>query len=260
MQKWKYVIGGAAAVVVVAMAYGLYKFDVFGGSAGSARLPTELASVNKKPITLADVEPLMALGMAKPQAIETAINRVIVSEAALREWPDEARAIAESTTRTALSDMYLRKKVVDFQKAVTDSEIVAYYDKNVTSELTTRHVLKYYLTQDAKDANEMVGAIQKGEDAYLSKFVWVNKEGDHSVLPGAVPYGLYQQVKKLQSNHVAGPFRVRDGLLFLRMEQRINGQRPELQAVKEEIRNILAQQHLESALRQLRDAASIQLR
>jgi len=249
-----------AIVAVVGITFAAKNQGVFSASSKDASPPAILAVVNRQPVTTADVEALMSAGMVKPVAVENAINRLLTAEAARRQWPADAQAIAESVAREALSGLYLRKKLSEFQQAVSDQDISNYYDTNVKDELYLGHVLKYYLTQDAKDAAEMAEAIKQGGGAYLGKFSWVNKEGDHAVLPAGVPYGLYQPVKALQPGQYLGPWRVRDGVLFLKLEERKQGKRPELAKAKDEIRQILAQQRLESALKELRDQAKIELK
>lgn len=236
------------------------KQDVFALSSKDATPQAVLATVNRQPITAADVEPLMSSGMVKPVAIENAVNRTLTAEAARHLWPADAQALADSVARQALSELYVRKKLAELQKAVLDAEINRYYETNVTDEMYSGHVLKYYLTQDAKDATEVAEAVKQGSGESLAKFSWVSREGDHAVLPAGVPYGLYQQVKGMQPGQFLGPFRARDGLLFLKLEERKAGKRPELAKVTEEIRGLLAQQRLESALKELRDQASIQLK
>ncbi|MES2261598.1 MAG: peptidylprolyl isomerase [Pseudomonadota bacterium] len=219
-----------------------------------------LATVNRQAITAADVEPLMATGMAKAVAVENAVNRTLTAEAALRLWPADAQAISNSVTREALSGLFVRKRFAEIQKAVSDADIARYYETNITDEMYSGHVLKYYLTQDAKDAADIAEAAKQGGGAVLAKFSWVNKDNDHAVQPGGVPYGLYQQVKGMQPNQIAGPFRVREGLLFLRLEERKTAKRPDLPKVTDEIRGILAQQRLEVALKELREQAKIELK
>lgn len=245
-----------AGITVVAA-----KQDVFVSSPHKdATSQAVLATVNRQSITTTDVEALMSAGMAKPVAVENAINRTLTAEAARQLWPEESQAVADAVAREALSGLYLRKKLGELQQAVSDNDISRYYDTNVTDALYSGHVLKYYLTQDAKDASEMAEAIRQGSGASLSKFSWVNKEGDRAVLLTGVPYGLYQQVKAMQPGQFSGPFRVRDGLLFLKLEDRKAGKRPELAKVKDEIRSMLAQQRLEGALKELRNQANIQLK
>lgn len=247
----------ALAGVAVAMAKpGMFPFS----STKTAVTQTVLATVNQQSITTSDVEPLMASGMAKAVAIDNAVNRTLTAEAAMHLWPADAQALSDSTAREALSNLYLRKRYAEIQTAVTEPDITRYYDTNVTDEIYSTHVLKYYLTQDAKDAADMVESIKQGNAAALAKFSWVNKDSDHAVLPAGVPYGLYQQVKTMQPTQTLGPFRVREGLLFLHLEERKPGKRPELAKVKVEIRNILAQQRLESSLKELREQAKIQLK
>lgn len=230
------------------------------GSAKESAGQLVLATVNQQSITAADVEPMMANGMAKAVAIENAVNRTLTAEAALRQWPADAKALSDSVAREALAGLYVRKKFAEIQKAVADADIARYYTSNVTDEMYSGSVVKYYLTQDAKDAAEMAEAAKQGGGAALAKFSWVNKEGDHSVLPAGVPYNLYQQVKVMQPGQISGPFRVRDGLLFLRLEERKPGKRPELPKVSDEIRGLIAQQRLEASLKELREQAKIQLK
>jgi hypothetical protein len=249
------------ALLVAATATAIVKPELLpftSGKVGTAQ--AVLATVNQQTITAADVEPMMANGMAKAVAIENAVNRTLTAEAAMRQWPADAQALSDSVAREALAGLYVRKKYAEIHKAIPDADIARYYASNVTDEMYSGHVVKYYLTQDAKDASEMAEAAKQGAAASLAKFTWVNKEGDHSVLPAGVPYNLYQQVRTMQAGQITGPYRVRDGLLFLRLEERKPGKRPDLPKVSDEIRGLIAQQRLEASLKELREQAKIQLK
>ncbi len=250
---------GLLALAGVALAIAKPELLPFG-SAKSNTKQFILATVNGHSVTAADVEPAMTKGMAKAVAIENAVNRTLTAEAAMRLWPEDAQALSDSVAREALAGLYVRKKFAEIQKAVPDADIARYYASNVTDEMYSGHVLKYYLTQDVKDATDTAEAAKQGGGSSLSKFTWVNKDNDHSVLPAGVPYNLYQQVKSMQVGQVTGPFRVRDGLLFLRLEERKPGKRPDLPKVSDEIRGLIAQQRLEASLKELRGQAKIQLK
>jgi len=252
------VLVGLLAVVAMAAAAYWVKQGVVGASADST--VTVLAVVNGKTVTSADVDALVAAGLSKPVAVENAISRVLSAEAARTLWPKDADAVAEASAREALATYYVRKKIVDLQRDVGEEEIASYYETNIKDEMFSGQVLRYYLTQDPKDASAMVEAIKKEPDTMGGRFSWVNKEGDHSVLPAATPYGLYQQVKSMQSGQYAGPFNVRDGLLFLKLEERKLGKKPELAKVKDEIRAVVAQRKLENLTKELRAKANIQLK
>lgn len=253
------VIGVVAIAVIGGVAFTAYTRGVFGSPATAAASEV-LAVVNQQAVTSADVAALMANGMVKPVAVENAINRVLAAESARKLWPADAKAIADTAAREALSALYVRKRLDELQRAVSDADIGRYYETNVKDELYMGHVLKYYLTQDAKDATDMTEALKQGGGALLAKMSWVNREGDHSVLPSGVPYDLYRQVKAIEPGQFLGPWRVRDGVLFLRVEERKPGKRPELAKLKDEIRSILARQRLEGVLKDLRAQAKIELK
>lgn len=252
----KVLVGILVVVALTAVAYGM-KQDV---GASSDTTVSVLAVVNGKAVTSADVDVFVATGLSKPVAVENAISRLLSAEAARALWPKDAEAVAEASAREALATYYVRKKLVDLQRGISDEEIARYYEINIKDEMYSGQALKYYLTQDAKDAIAMVEAVKKEPDAIGSKFSWVNKEGDHTVPPAATPYGLYQQVKTMQPGQYAGPFNVRDGLLFLKLEERKPGKRPEFAKVKDEIRAVVAQKKLEDLAKELRAKANIQLK
>lgn len=239
-------------------AYAVNKHGLF--SASKAESASVLALVNDRPVTAADVAGQMTLGMTKPVAVENAINRALAADAARELWPADAKAVEESAAREALAALYLRKQFGEIQRNVSDADIDKYYESTVKDELYTSHVLKYYLTQDAKDAAAVTEGLKANNAETLAKLAWVNREGDHSVLPTGVPYGLYRQVKAMQPGEVLGPWRVSDGVLFLKLEERKPGKRPELAKLRDEIRQMLAQQRLESSLKDLRAQAKIELK
>lgn len=244
--------GTVAVVAVLGVVYGVK-------SSGGAKLSV-VAIVNGKTITAADIDPLLAAGLAKPVAVESAITKALGAEAALAAWPKEAETVAEAGAREALANFYMRKRLAELQATVSEEEISRYYDINIKDEMYSGQLLKYYLTQDSKDANGMADATKNRPDSVSAKFSWVNRDGDHGVLPVAIPYGLYSQVKTMQPGQYAGPFSVRDGLLFFKLEDRKPGKRPELSKVKEEIRAVLAKTRLEEEVKELRTKANIHLK
>lgn len=252
----KILVGLGVLLLVGGIAYAAKR----AASSPSERKQAVLAVVDRQEIMTTDIEGLVASGMSKPVALEAAITREITAEAARSQWPEETRIIADVVLREALSNYYVRRKHAELQKAVKDDDVSRYYETNMRDEMYSGQILKYYLTQDAKDAGEMAEAIRKNQDALLGRFSWVNKAGDHAVMPLAVPYGLYQQVKAMQPGQYAGPFSVRDGLLFLKLDDRKPGQRPELAKVREDIQVVIAQQRLEENVKELRTKAAIQLK
>ena len=252
----KIVVGLSALVLIGGVVFAAKQASLAPADAK----PAVLAVVNRQEITATDIEGLVASGMSKPVAIEAAVTRQLGAEAARSQWPRESDAVTQAVVREALANYYLRRRLGELKAAATDEDIKRYYDTNLKDEMYSGQALKYYLTQDAKDAGEMAEAVRKNQESLLGKFSWVNKESDHYILPLSVPYGLYQQVKALQPGQYAGPFNVRDGLLFLKLEDRKPGRRPELAAVRQDITTALAQQRLEEEVKELRAKASIQLK
>ena len=222
-----------------------------------------LAEVNGKAITAEEVAPALVGGLDRAIAVDRYVTRLLASEAALEEYPDEAKAARAAAEREVLASLYLRRKSEELVMAVTQADIDKAYKEQVRDEDYASYKLNYYLTQDDLDATAMERNIAANDAQAKAKFVPVpaNREGDGFIPLAATPYGLGALVARAKAGDYLRAVRVRDGFLILHVEQVRAGKKPEqTKDLNDQIRNLIAQDLLNKELLARREKAQVKLR
>jgi hypothetical protein len=220
-----------------------------------------LAEVNGKSITAEEVAPALVNGLDRAVAVDRYVTRLLASEAALEEYPEEAKAARAATEREVLAQLYLRRKSEELVLAVTQADIDKFYKQQVRDEDYASYKLNYYLTQDDLDAAAMERNIAANDGEAKGKFVPVNREGDGFIPLAATPYGLGALVARAKPGDYLRAVRVRDGFLILHVEQVRAGKKPaQTKELNEQIRNLIAQDLLNKELLERREKAQVKLK
>jgi hypothetical protein len=220
-----------------------------------------LAEVNGKSITAEEVAPALVNGLDRAIAVDRYVTRLLASEAALEEYPEEAKAARAATEREVLAQLYLRRKSEELVLAVTQADIDKFYKEQVRDEDYASYKLNYYLTQDDLDATAMERNIAADDAEAKGKFVPVNREGDGFIPLAATPYGLGALVARAKPGDYLRAVRVRDGFLILHVEQVRAGKKPaQTKELNEQIRNLIAQDLLNKELLERREKAQVKLK
>jgi hypothetical protein len=220
-----------------------------------------LAEVNGKSITAEEVAPALVNGLDRAIAVDRYVTRLLASEAALEEYPEEAKAARAATEREVLAQLYLRRKSEELVLAVTQADIDKFYKEQVRDEDYASYKLNYYLTQDDLDATAMERNIAANDAEAKGKFVPVNREGDGFIPLAATPYGLGALVARAKPGDYLRAVRVRDGFLILHVEQVRAGKKPaQTKELNEQIRNLIAQDLLNKELLERREKAQVKLK
>jgi hypothetical protein len=220
-----------------------------------------LAEVNGKSITAEEVAPALVNGLDRAIAVDRYVTRLLASEAALEEYPEEAKAARAATEREVLAQLYLRRKSEELVLAVTQADIDKFYKQQVRDEDYASYKLNYYLTQDDLDAAAMERNIAANDGEAKGKFVPVNREGDGFIPLAATPYGLCALVARAKPGDYLRAVRVRDGFLILHVEQVRAGKKPaQTKELNEQIRNLIAQDLLNKELLERREKAQVKLK
>ena len=220
-----------------------------------------LAEVNGKTITAEEVAPALVNGLDRAVAVDRYVTRLLASEAAMDEYPDEAKATKAAAEREVLANLYLRRKSEELVMAVTQADIDKFYKQQVRDEDYASYKLNYYLTQDDLDATAMERNIATNDAEAKGKFVPVNREGDGFIALASTPYGLGALVARAKVGDYLRAVRVRDGFLILHVEQVRGGKKPaQTKDLHDQIRNLIAQDLLNKELLARREKAQVKLK
>lgn len=221
-----------------------------------------IALVNDRPVYEFEIVPLMQNGVDRSIALDRRITQSVIATAAEKQYAKEAQAALDAARSDILAQIYARKKTEAVRAAVTDKDITAFYEKNVTDEDSRKFKLRSYMTADAREAQTMYEALVK--DPYskevLPKLQYMKPGEDHFAGVQEVPYGLGQTIKKMKAGETMQPVVTREGVLVLYIEQVKDLPKPTLEKVKEEIRNYLVNERLGEEIQTLRKAARIELK
>ena len=220
-----------------------------------------LAEVNGNAITAEEVAPALVNGLDRAVAVDRYVTRLLASEAALEEYPSEAKAARAAAEREVLANLYLRRKSEELVMAVTQTDIDKFYKEQVRDEDYASYKLNYYLTQDDLDATAMERNIATNDAEAKGKFVPVNREGDGFIPLASTPYGLGALVARAKVGDYLRAVRVRDGFLILNVEQVRAGKKPaQTKELNDQIRNLIAQDLLNKELLARREKAQVRLK
>jgi len=225
-----------------------------------------LAEVNGKTITAEEAAVITQEGIDRAVAVDRLVTRVLAAEAATEMYPGEAKAARAAAEREVLSNYYINRRSQELRQAVTDTDIDRFYKEQVRDADYASYKLNYYLTQDNLDAATMERNIAANDGEAKSKFKPVSTEGDGFIRLADTPYGLGQLVASAKAgDYIAKDYlravRVRDGFLILHIEQVRAGKKPaQTQAVKDQIRDLIAQRRLNDELLERREKAQVKLK
>lgn len=198
------------------------------------------------------------LGEQKAVVIDQMVNESLMAQAAKKLSPEKSNAVTMAAERRALALLWQSEMMAKLSKEVSEDKIKAYYDERMKDEDYQNFKVKYYLTDDPVDAKNVAGAIAKNEKGVMDKLKKFN-EGAYTPIQ-SIPYGLGRVVSGLKDGQSTEPVATREGYFVLYRESSNGGKKPELNdALKNEIRSVLAQEQLILAKDALRINSNIQI-
>jgi hypothetical protein len=204
-----------------------------------------VAQVNGNPVLRDHLDP----GLELPVAIENAITRAVLAEAARTAYPLKT-AIA---VQEAQAQVWLIEQLKLAEAAVTDAMLADWYSRNIADSDFSLVKLRYYLTQDEPDSQAMYAKALAGNTTSYTSL------GEHMPLAN-VPYGAGKLLDGAKAGDVTAPMPVREGWLSFVVSDVRPGQKPALASIRKEITHLLARQQVQEQLNQLRQAARIELK
>ncbi|MEZ5910633.1 MAG: peptidylprolyl isomerase [Hyphomicrobiaceae bacterium] len=236
-----------------------------------------VARVNGKVITEADMRLAEAEvgnelaqlppNMRRRVLVEFLIENQLFADAADKEKLSEQAAFAERmkySRRRALRDAYFEKVV---QKAVTEAEAKALYDKQIGSVKAPEEVrVRHILVKTEAEAKDVIERLRRGD-----AFDAVAKE--KSLDPGSKARGgdlgyfaKGQMVKefeetafKLKKDEISAPVKTQFGFHVLKLEDRRTRPLPTFEMLKDRIMGSLIHRKAQEVIAKLREGSKVEL-
>lgn len=219
------------------------------------------AIVNGARITDAELAPAMVQGVDRAVAIDRYVNKVVAADLARKSFAADADDAIRAAEREVLSQLYVAKRSEALGKAVTEADIKAFYDQNVSADSYSSFKVKFLLSQDPKDADAAVAAITAGKGAELAaRFKPAQEAGDGYLMAQELPYGLGNVVSGLKKGEYSRPLVLRNGIFILHLEDIKANPKPELAKLSPEIKNLLVAKRLGDELVAARASAKVELK
>jgi peptidyl-prolyl cis-trans isomerase C len=227
-----------------------------GGGAASK----VVALVDGTEITETELTPFLNAGLDKAIAVDRAINKVIAANSAERMYRQISRSAVQSVRNDVLANVFVSQRSDEMRSAVTDADIKSFYQDRVKAEDFTAFRLRFFVSVDGKEAQDMFEAIGRGDKDAMAKLTFVRRDGDHYMSAADVPYGLGMAVKKLKAGERLQPVTVREGVLVLYVDDVKVNPKPELEKVQVEIRDLIVAERFNADMKARRAASKIELR
>lgn|GEM_PF-6093378 len=218
--------------------------------------PAAAAIVNGRFIPTAEIDAMAQRGVDRAVALDSAVNRSVFASAAEAEFGPQAAGAVATATREALAQTFISESTKVYLATITDAELKAWFDKNITAADYSHVKAKYVLVGTQDVAMAAVDAARAGDTKRFEPMA----KGDGFMPALSMPYGIGQSLSKLKAGDVAGPVVVREGFLVVYLDAIREGTPPAFEASKETIKTILVQEKLAGRLKELRAKAVITIK
>ena len=229
-------------------------------AAGGLSNTKVVASVDGSDITEVELLPFLNAGLDKAVAIDRAINKVVSANTADRLYKNVSKTAMQSAKNDILANVYVNERSTEVRNAVTEADIKQFYAERVKDEDFTTMRLRFFVSVDGKEAQEVYDGVGRGDKEAMAKLTFVKKDGDHFMNAAEVPYGLGAAVKKLKAGERLQPVTIREGALVMYVDEVKANPKPELTKVQAEIKDLLVAERFNADLKARRAASKIELR
>lgn len=219
-----------------------------------------VATVDGAVISESEIAGATAQGIDRAVAVDRYIQRVLAANLARRAYASDAEAAIRGAEREVLSQLYVQRRTEEIKLALNDKDVSEFYATNVKAEDFAKYKVRYFLTQDPKEAEAVATALASGKAKEVEGRFQPAKTGDGLTTAAELPYGLGQVVRTMKVGEYSRPLMLRNGIFVLRVDDKQPGQKPELDKVAAEIRELLVAQKLSDELAAARRSARIELK
>ena len=219
-----------------------------------------VATVDGADITEAELLPFLNAGLDKAIAIDRAINKVVAANTADRLYKQVSKSAMQSAKNDILANVYVSERSTEVRNAVTEADLKQFYAERVKDEDFTTMRLRFFVSVDGKEAQEVYDGVGRGDKEAMSKLTFVKKDGDHYMNAAEVPYGLGNAVKKLKAGDRLQPVTIREGILVMYVDDVKANPKPEFTKVQGEIKDLIVAERFNADIKARRAASKIELR
>lgn len=270
----KAIAGAIAGVTMILVGAAYFGLELLGTAAAtdtrkevskeSAKTPAAnmavVATVDGVQITEAELLPFLNAGMDKAIAVDRAINKVVAANSADKLYKQVSKSAMQSAKNEILANVFVSERSQEVRNGVTDADLKAFYQERVKVEDFTAFRLRFFVSVDGKEAQEVFDGVGRGEKDAMARLAFVKKDGDHYMNAAEVPYGLGAAVKKLKAGERLQPLTVREGILVLYVDDVKANPKPEFSKVQAEIKDLIVAERFNADIKARRAAAKIELR
>ena len=198
---------------------------------------------------------------------EMLINQVVMAQDAVKQSLDKQPAVKarlELAEQNNLAQAWQQKALEEAQ--VSDADIQAEYQAQVIALGTQEFRLRHVLLADEKQADQVLAKVKAG-----AKLEQLAKESSRDpvtrdngglsdwVAEGRLSPAIRQALEGLKAGQLARqPVQTPAGWQVLRLEDKRALTPPSLEAVKPQVRQVLAQRHAQARLAALRGSAKVE--
>lgn len=198
---------------------------------------------------------------------ETLINQVVMAQDAVKQSLDKQPAVKarlELAEQNNLAQAWQQKALEEAQ--VSDADIQTEYQAQVRALGTQEFRLRHVLLADEKQADQVLAKVKAG-----AKLEQLAKESSRDpvtrdngglsdwVAEGRLSPAIRQALEGLKAGQLARqPVQTPAGWQVLRLEDKRALTPPSLEAVKPQVRQVLAQRHAQARLAALRGSAKVE--
>ena len=219
-----------------------------------------VASVDGAEITEAELLPFLNAGLDKAIAIDRAINKVVAANTADKLYKTVSKSAMQSAKNDILANVYVNERSTEVRNAVTEADIKQFYQERVKVEDFTTMRLRFFVSVDPKEAQEVYDGVGRGDKEAMAKLTFVKKDGDHFMNAAEVPYGLGGALKKLKAGERLQPLTIREGALVMYVDDVKANPKPELTKVQAEIKDLIVAERFNADIKARRAVSKIELR
>ena len=206
-----------------------------------------------------EIEDLIQTGIDRAIVVDRMINKVIAAQKGKLAYPAETQLALKLAEREVLSTIYTTKRLQELRENVSEQDIAHYYSAQIKDENFKLWKVSYYLSQDPQDIQLTAEKLRNADPKALAQMLALTTENEGYLPAQALPYGLARVVNDMKKGEFSPVLNVRNGLMLVRLDDMRQGQKPSMEALRDQIREAIVLERFNRELEQARQEAKIEL-